>query len=93
MPVQFEWDPNKAAENLNSHGVSFEEASTVFGDPLALSIDDPDHSIDEYRFITLGYSKRQRLLVLVHTEREGKIRLISAREVTQRERKQYESEQ
>jgi uncharacterized DUF497 family protein len=91
--VQFEWNPNKAVENLNSHGVSFDEASSVFGDPLAITIDDPDHSIDEYRFITMGYSNRQRLLVVVHTEREGKIRIISAREVTPRERKQYESEQ
>ena len=91
--MQFEWNPIKAAENLKRHSVSFDEASSVFGDALAITIDDPDHSIDENRFITMGYSNRQRLLVVVHTEREGKIRIISAREVTPRERKQYESEQ
>ena len=91
--MQFEWNPIKAAENLKSHSVSFDEASSVFGYALAITIDDPDHSIDENRFITMGYSNRQRLLVVVHTEREGKIRIISAREVTPRERKQYESEQ
>jgi uncharacterized protein len=91
--VQFEWDPTKAAENLNKHGVSFDEALSVFGDPLATTIDDPDHSIDEFRFLTMGYSKNQRLIVVAHTERERKIRMISAREPTPQERKQYESEQ
>jgi uncharacterized protein len=90
--VQFEWDPNKDAENLNKHGISFDEALSVFGDPLATTIDDPDHSIDEFRFLTMGYSKNQRLIVLAHTEREGRIRIISAREPTPQERKQYESE-
>ena len=69
--MQFEWDPNKAAETLNKHGVSFDEALSVFGDPLATTIDDPDHSIDEFRFLTLGYSKNQRLIVVAHTERES----------------------
>ena len=91
--MQFEWDPNKAAENLNKHGVSFNEALSVFSDPLATTIDDPDHSIDEFRFLTMGYSKNQRLIVVAHTERECKIRMISAREPTPHERKQYESEQ
>jgi uncharacterized DUF497 family protein len=91
--VQLEWDPNKAAENLAKHGVSFDEALSVFGDPLATTIDDPDHSIDEFRFLTMGYSKNQRLIVVAHTEQERNIRMISAREPTPRERKQYESEQ
>ena len=91
--MQFEWDPNKAAENLTNHGISFDEASSVFGDPLATTIDDPDHSIEEFRFLTLGHTKNQRLIVVSHTEREGRIRIISAREPTPRERKQYESEQ
>jgi hypothetical protein len=91
--VQFEWDSNKAAENLVRHGVSFDEASTVFGDPLAVTIDDPDHSVDEFRFITMGHSRNQRLIVVVHTEREERIRIITAREANGRERRQYESEQ
>jgi uncharacterized DUF497 family protein len=91
--MQFEWDPNKAAENLKNHGISFDEASSVFGDPLATTIDDPDHSIDEFRFLTMGHTKNQRLIVVAHTEREGGVRIISAREPTPRERKQYESEQ
>jgi uncharacterized DUF497 family protein len=78
---------------MKNHGISFDEASTVFGDLLATTIDDPDHSIDEFRFLTMGYTKNQRLIVVSHTEREGKIRIISAREPTLRERKQYESEQ
>jgi uncharacterized protein len=91
--VQFEWDPNKAVENLNKHSVSFDEALSVFGDPLATTIDAPDHSIDEFRFLTMGYSKNQRLIVVAHTERGGKVRIISAREPTPQERKQYESGQ
>jgi uncharacterized DUF497 family protein len=91
--VQFEWDLNKAAENLTKHGVSFDEASTIFGDPLATTIDDPDHSIDENRFLTMGYTSKHRLIVVAHTEREGRIRIISAREPTSQERRQYESEQ
>jgi uncharacterized protein len=90
--VQFEWDPNKDAENRNKHGLSFDEASTVFGDPLALTIEDPDHSLDEVRFLTIGHSKSQALIVVAHTEREGVIRMISAREPSRQERKQYESE-
>ena len=89
--MQFEWDPNKAAENLKNHGISFDEASSVFGDPLATTIDDPDHSIDEFRFLTIGFTKSQRIIVVSHTEREGSIRIISAREPTPRERKQYET--
>lgn len=91
--MQFEWDLNKAAENVTNHAISFDEASTVFGDPLATTIDDPDHSVDEFRFLTMGYTKNHRLIVVSHTERDAKIRIISAREPTPQERKQYESEQ
>ena len=84
--MQFEWDPQKAASNLSKHGVSFEEASTVFGDPLALTIDDPDHSADEARFVTLGHTRQQRLVVVAHTERGDRTRIIMAREATARER-------
>lgn len=76
--MQWQWDPNKANLNIQKHGVSFEEAVTVFGDPLAVTIDDPDHSIGEARFVTIGFSNLQRLLVVCHTEREQKVRLISA---------------
>jgi uncharacterized DUF497 family protein len=86
-----EWDPNKAASNVEKHGVSFEEAATVFFDPLALTIPDPAHSFDEDRFITMGLSVLDQLLVVVHTDRAGVIRLISAREATARERRAYES--
>jgi uncharacterized DUF497 family protein len=89
--MQFQFDPNKSESNLQKHGVSFEEAGTVFGDPLAVTIDDPDHSVDEYRFLTTGMSNLQRLLVVSHTERDGQIRLISARLTTRGERRNYES--
>ncbi len=90
MPLQFEWDNNKARTNLAKHGVSFEEASTVFADPLSLTIPDPAHSQAEDRFIILGQSHRRLLLVVVHTERGDKLRLISARRASRNERKQYE---
>ena len=89
--LQFEWDPLKAESNLAKHGVSFTEASTVFGDPLSLTIFDPDHSDDEDRFILLGTSGSERLLVISHTFRNDIIRLINARPATRRERLQYES--
>jgi uncharacterized DUF497 family protein len=82
--VQFEWDPEKASENLTKHGVDFVEAMTVFGDPL-------EHSERERRALSMGQSSAGRLLVVAYTEREGRIRLISAREATARERKSYES--
>ncbi len=88
--MQFEWDPDKDRENLGQHGVSFDEASTAFGDPFAVTITDPDHSNDEYRFLTTGYSNRQRLIIVAHTDRDERIRLISAREVTATERHVYE---
>jgi uncharacterized DUF497 family protein len=90
MSLAFEWDDAKAKQNLKKHRVSFDEASTVFGDPLALTIPDPLHSEEEDQFITLGESHRRRLLVVVFTERGDKIRLISARVATRRERKDYE---
>ncbi len=88
--MQFQFDPNKASSNLQKHGVSFEEAVTVFGDPLAVTIDDPDHSVGEFHFVTIGMSHLQRLLVVVHTETEEQVRLISARLATRNERERYE---
>ena len=88
--MKFEWENNKAELNLKKHGTSFHEAATVFGDSLAITFDDPDHSIGEYRFITFGLSRFNRLLVVSHTEREGRIRIISARQMTKKERKIYE---
>jgi hypothetical protein len=86
----FEWDPNKAKENLETHGISFDEASTVFRDVLSLVIHDPLHSEEEDRFVLIGGSHRNRLLVIVHTERSNNIRLISARKASKKERKQDE---
>ena len=86
----FEWDTRKAEKNIKSHGVSFDEASTAFSDTLSLTIFDPLHSEGEDRFILIGNSHNNRLLVIVHTERGDKIRLISARQATRDERKQYE---
>ena len=88
----FEWDPEKAAANLRRHGVTFEEASTAFGDPLSLTIGDPDHSDEENRVSLLGYSDARRLLAVSHTERGETIRLISARIASRPERKDYEQE-
>ncbi len=88
--MNFEWDPGKARKNRRKHRVSFEEAATVFGDPLALTFPDPDHSETEHRFITVGISGARRILIVAHTERGETLRIISARKVTQRERKHYE---
>lgn len=90
--MQFEWDTAKAARNLAKHGVSFDEASTVFGDPLAGTVLDPRHSGEEPRFVTIGLSRSRRLIIVAHAEREDRIRLISARRATRRERRSYESE-
>jgi uncharacterized DUF497 family protein len=87
MPLSFEWDETKAESNLAKHGVSFEEASTVFGDPLSLTIPDPAHSQMEHRAIVLGHSHQRKLLVVAHTERGDN---ISARRASRRERKSYE---
>jgi uncharacterized protein len=91
--MELEWDVAKAESNLEKHGVGFAEAMTVFGDPLEVAIPDPDHSEGEFRFLSLGSSAQGRLLVVAYTEREGRIRLISAREATPKERRKYESEQ
>lgn len=88
--MHFEWDPAKAAESLSKHGVSFEEAATVFRDTLSATGQDPDHSFDEERFITFGVSTSGRLLVVAHTEFGDIIRIISARQATAVERKIYE---
>ena len=90
--MEFEWDPRKAAQNLRKHGVSFHEAATVFGDGLGTTAPDPDHSVDEDRFITVGMSERQRLVMVAHTERRGRVRIISARALTRAEREVYEEE-
>jgi uncharacterized protein len=90
MPLKFEWDEQKAELNGKKHGVTFEEASTVFADLLSLTIPDPLHSEDEDRLVIIGRSEEQRILVVVHIERGDCIRLISARKATPRERKDYE---
>lgn len=88
--VNFEWDPGKARPNRRKHRVSFQEAATVFGDPLAVTYPDPDHSTSDQRFITVGMSSANRVLIVAHTDRNENIRIISARKTTQRERKHYE---
>lgn len=90
--MEFEWDASKAAANLKKHGVSFPEAMGVFGDPLEVTIADPTHSRQEARFVSIGLSEAGRLLVVTYTERNGRIRIISAREAAPRERRQYESD-
>ncbi|MEK6691880.1 MAG: BrnT family toxin [Nitrospirota bacterium] len=89
--MRFEWDREKAKKNLRKHKVSVDEAVTVFYDPLSATFDDPDHSTDEERLITIGHSSRSRLLVVSHTERGKTIRIISARPATAYERKRHES--
>jgi len=89
MPIKFDWDPPKARRNLRKHGIDFDEASTVFADTLSITIPDPDHSEDEERWVTMGLSNRQRLLVVVHTEEET-IHIISARTADRLERRKYE---
>jgi uncharacterized DUF497 family protein len=88
--MEFEWDPDKATANLRKHKVSFSEASTVFGDFLGVTAADPDHSADEHRFITVGLSSSRRLLMVAHADRSGRVRIISARKLNQKERKAYE---
>ena len=90
--MNFEWNPRKAEVNLRKHGVSFTEAGIVFGDDLAITVPDPDHSDDADRYITIGWSNRRRLLMVAHTDRGDRIRIISARELTKAERKEYEEE-
>ena len=90
MALEFEWDPAKATSNLQKHGVDFEEATTVFRDPLSTTVADPGHSRGEERLVIFGLSARRRVLAVMHTERPGRIRIISAREATRRERGAYE---
>lgn len=88
--MEFEWDEEKATANFEKHGVFFEEAQTVFDDPLYVDFFDPDHSFDEQRYIIIGESRQGRLLIVSYTERDTATRLISAREVTRSEREAYE---
>lgn len=88
--MEFAWDPKKSASNLRDHKVTFEEASSIFGDSLAITFDDPDHSEGGSRLLTFGFSEQGRLLVVSHTERRGLVRIISARRATRAERRIYE---
>jgi uncharacterized protein len=90
VAVEFEWDSRKSAANLRKHKVSFDEASTVFGDALSATAADPDHAAHEHRYITIGMSGKRRLLMVAHTERGGRIRIISARTLTRIEKRTYE---
>ena len=92
MGLFFEWDSNKAESNVIKHNVTFEEASTIFVDNCSITINDPVHSIIEKRFITIGLSAKHRVLVVIHTERAKKIRIISARPANQKNRNYYEKE-
>jgi uncharacterized protein len=88
--MEFEWDPKKAEANKRKHGASFHEAATVFGDPLAITFADPDHSLDEDRYLTFGLSRFNQMLVVSHAQRGEKLRIISARLMTRQERTIYE---
>ena len=90
MALRFLWDPRKAASNERKHGIGFQEATTVFDDVLSVTIADPDHSVDEQRFLLVGLSTRRRLLVVAHSESGGSIRIISARRANRQERRTYE---
>jgi uncharacterized protein len=89
MALEFEWDDRKAASNKRKHGVTFEDAKTIFSDPNSLTIPDPAHSTAEDRFVTIGRAATMRLLVVVHSERGDKLRLISARRASRKEREDY----
>jgi len=90
--MEFEWDDKKATKNKKKHGVSFHEAATVFGDPMARTFNDPEHSTTEHQFLTFGLSQFNQLLVVAHTDRGENIRIISAQTMTKHERKIYEEE-
>lgn len=92
MPYTFEWDPAKAAANARKHGVSFDEATESFSDPLSLNMPDPDHSLVEQRFVVLGFSRRGRLLVVSYAERGERTRIITARLATRSEQRRYEED-
>lgn len=88
--IKVVWYEKKNRQNIRKHGVDFMEAKSIFDDPLQVSVNDPDHSFDEYRFITIGMSEKNRLLIVAHTFRDDKIRIITARKPARRERKDYE---
>ncbi|MCX5806407.1 MAG: BrnT family toxin [Proteobacteria bacterium] len=88
--MQFEWDPEKAGRNYKKHGIAFDEAVTVFYDPLSATFNDPDHSVNEQRFITIGFSSQNKLLVVAYSERKKSTRIISSRLATAQERKKHE---
>ena len=90
--MEFEWDPEKARLNHQKHGISFHEAATVLGDPLGTTFPDPDHSVGERRYVTIGTSEAGRLIVVAHVDRSRRVRIISARRVTRHERRFYEEE-
>lgn len=90
--LEFEWDPAKAKTNLTKHRIGFDEAATVFGDSLGITTFDPDHSGEENRYITVGMSRKGRLMMVGHTDRDDRIRIISARELSRAEREAYENE-
>lgn len=92
MSIPFEWDEEKAEINIKKHKVGFEEAKSVFGDPFSITVDDPDHSKEEQRFIDIGKSASGKLLVVVYTERGSKIQIISCRKATPAERRKYEEQ-
>lgn len=89
--MRFEWNRDKAAINLKKHRVTFDEAVTIFYDPLTATFEDPDHSVGEHRFVTVGHSAKGRLLVVVHVERGTVLRIISARLASAKERKRHEN--
>lgn len=88
--MEFEWNPDKAKLNVEKHGISFQEAATVFNDPLSVTFPDPDHSIGENRYVIIGISRSRQPLVVAHTDRGEKVRIISARKATRPERRFYE---
>ena len=88
--MNFEWDQRKAESNLRKHGVSFHEGASVLADPLSITFHDPDHSVSEHRFVTVGLSHAGRVLMVAHTDRGDNIRIISARRTTKREQRHYE---
>ena len=90
MELEFEWDPEKEKRNIEKHGVSFHEGATVLGDPLSWTFPDPDHSVGEERFLTIGLSAQGRVVIVSHTDRGLKTRIINARQATPHERKDYE---
>ena len=93
MTLEFDWDSDKAYRNFRKHDITFNEGATVFGDSLAATFPDPDHSVGEQRFITIGLSNQNKVLVVSHTDRLGRIRIISVRRATRQERRFYEEEQ